>query len=85
MNREAGDIEMQDMASKKTITVHVTADSRLRMMPDMRKMFAAMFSRGAHGAGPVANEGEPANPGDLAQTMDRLPVAKSMTSRWAER
>ena len=40
-------------------------------MPDMRKMFAAMLSGAAH-------EGarEPANPGDMAQIMDRLPAAK---------
>lgn len=74
VNREAGDIQMQDMASKKTITVHLNADSHLRMMPDMRKMFASMFSRGTHGGG--GGDGEPSGPGDLAQRMDRLPVAR---------
>jgi ribosomal protein L21E len=75
IHREAGDIEIEDMASKKTITVHLTADSRLRLMPDMRKMFAAMFSRGAHGTADSADHSEPSNPGDLAKIMDRLPVA----------
>ena len=65
VNREAGDIQMQDMASKKTSRFIVSADSRLRMMPDMRKMFASMFSRGAHGGG--GGDGEPSSPGDLAQ------------------
>jgi hypothetical protein len=71
VDREAGDIRIEDLVSKQPLAIHLSADSRLRMMPDMRKMFAAMMSGGAHDGAP-----EPANPGDMAQIMDRLPVAR---------
>ena len=67
VNREAGEIQIQEAASKKPLTIHLSAASQLKMMPDMRPMMAPK----GHDAPP-----QPAGKFDLQQMLERLPAAK---------
>ena len=66
---ETGEIEIQDVTTKKPLTVRVTADSQLKMMPDMRAMLAPR---------PAAHTVPAATPAkfDIQSAMERLPAAK---------
>lgn len=78
VNVEAGEIRMEDLATKKVLTVRVTAGSRLKSLPDMKTMFAAMIQAGkAHAAEGHAAEGH-ANPAnfDLKQMLEQLPPCR---------
>jgi hypothetical protein len=66
INREAGEIQIQEVTTKKLLTIRVIADSQLKMMPDMRSMISAR---------PTAHTAPPA-PFDIQTTMERLPAAR---------
>ena len=70
VNREAGEIQIQEAATKRPMTIHITAASQLKMMPDMRPMFGKAPA-GGHDPGP-----QPAGRFDLQQTLERMPAAK---------
>ncbi|HEX9200650.1 MAG TPA: hypothetical protein VF865_13895 [Acidobacteriaceae bacterium] len=85
----AGKITLKDLASKKMITVNVTANSNVRMMPlQMATMFAARSNGGGQGGarrgGGGAAQGGAADAGggagrrsagaDLSQMINRLPA-----------
>jgi hypothetical protein len=64
IRRETGEIQIQDVTTKKPLTVHVIAGSQLKTMPDMR----AMLTHGPAAPAPAQF--------DIQATMERLPVAK---------
>ena len=66
---ETGEIEIQDVATKKPLTVRVIPDSQLKLMPDMRAMLAP---RPATHTAPAADPAQ----FDIQSAMERLPVAK---------
>ncbi len=64
IHREAGEIEIQEVTTKKPLTIHVIAASQLKTMPDMR----AMLTHGPAAPAPAQF--------DIQATMERLPVAR---------
>ena len=84
VNREANEIQIQDLTTKKPLTIRITADSRLKKMPDMRAMLTGKPAAGdPHEGEPHAgnpHEGDPlakppAGRFDLQQALERLPAA----------
>jgi DNA gyrase/topoisomerase IV subunit A len=69
INRETGEIQIQEVMTKKPLTIRVTGGSQLKMMPDMRAMLAPR---------PADHAAPPAAPAkfDIQTAMERLPVAK---------
>lgn len=66
IHREAGEVQIRDSQTNALLTIRITADSRLKKMPDMHEMFGAMMKGGKPAA---ATE-----PGGMAQMLDRLPA-----------
>jgi len=74
LNREANEIQIEDLTTKKPLTIRIAADSRLKKMPDMRAMLTGKPAEGAPGVGDPAAKSDPAH-FDLQQALERLPVA----------
>lgn len=74
VDAEAKVVRMEDLATKKPLTIRVTAASQLKMLPDMRSMFAAMVKAGKehHDAPGSSPAGEPF---DIKRTLEQLPAA----------
>ncbi len=68
IRRQAGEIEIQDLAAKQPVTIRLTADSRLKMLPDLHQAFRAMMSAPAHQ--PAADPRT-----EIARIIERLPPA----------
>ncbi len=64
---EAGEIQIEDLATRKPLTVRVTRDSRLKMLPDMHATSAGMP------AGP--DHAPPDSRAEIAKIIERLPAA----------
>ena len=71
VDREAGEIRIQDLKSNTPVTIRVTADSRLKRMPDLKQMFAQMMRAPASGK---AKATAPAPPPDMARMLEGLPA-----------
>jgi hypothetical protein len=72
INREAGEIQIQEVTTKRSLTIRVIADSQLKKMPDMRAMMAPRPA-GEHAApAPPAADGKGF---DIQTAMERLPSA----------
>lgn len=72
VNRDAGEVRIQDLATNQPLTVKVTENSQLKAMPDMRTMFASMMRAGKKGQ----DEHMPSVAGfDFARMIAQLPVA----------
>jgi hypothetical protein len=71
INREAGEIQIQEVMTGRPLTIRVIADSQLKMMPDMRAMMAPRPA-GGH-TPPAAADGKGF---DIQTTMERLPAAR---------
>jgi hypothetical protein len=74
VNREANEIQIQELTTKQPLTIRIAADSRLKKMPDMRAMLTGKPPGGpteAHGEG----HGQDPAKFDLVQMLDRLPAA----------
>jgi len=69
INRETGEIQIQELMTKKPLTIRVTGDSQLKMMPDMRAMLAP---RPADHTVPAATPAKV----DIQTAMERLPATK---------
>ena len=65
VNRTEGQMRIVNTASKKQLTIRLTADTRLKKMPDMREM---MFGRAGGAVEPP--HGPPTN---MAQMLQQLP------------
>jgi len=88
VDASAGTISLRDLATKKTVTVAVTANSDIRTMPaQMATMFAARQSAGGGRGAAAAAAGGDGSGGyggrrggggaaDLAQMIGRMPAAK---------
>ncbi len=73
INRETGEVRIQEVPGKQPWTIHLAAASQIKMMPDMRAMlFGAKSSD--HSAPPPAQE--PAGRFDLQRTLEKLPPGK---------
>ena len=70
VNPESGEIQIQEAVTGKPLTIHISAASQLKMMPDMRAMFVK-----APPGGPDNHAPEPAGRFDLQQALERLPLA----------
>lgn len=70
VNAEAGEIRIEDLATKKPLTVRVTAASQLKMLPDMRAMFISMMKAGKQHDGGHADDAF-----DIKKTLEQLPAA----------
>jgi hypothetical protein len=69
VNREASEIVIEDLATHKPLSIHVAADSTLKLLPDMRAMFASTMQpppKNAHGA---------SRPQNIMSILAQLPVA----------
>jgi hypothetical protein len=73
INREAGEIQIQEVITKRPLTIRVIADSQLKKMPDMRAMLAP---RPAGEHAPPAPAAEDGKGFDIQSTMERLPAAR---------
>lgn len=81
-------LQLKEVDSKKTLTVHATADSTLKVLPEqmgtMMGRMAAMRAAGGPGGarGPAGPGGGPGGfrpgggPPDLANMLDRMPAAE---------
>jgi hypothetical protein len=65
MDREKREVRIVDLASKKTLVVRLTADTRLKKMPDMREMPPGHGEGNAHQA--------PPSMAGIAQMLQELP------------
>lgn len=65
----AGTITIQELKTQKPLTVHVTADSKLKALPDMHEMMSHMQAGGGHTGG-----GTPQTM-DMRQVLEHLPAA----------
>jgi co-chaperonin GroES (HSP10) len=82
LDASTGTLTLKDLATKKTITVTVTANSNVRTLPPQAAaMFAARARGGASAQGHAEAAGEERRPGgagrsaggDLSQLVNRLP------------
>ena len=76
INREAGEIQIQEVTTKKPLTIRVIADSQLKKMPDMRAMMAPRPADHAAPA-PAAADGKGF---DIQSAMERLPAGADRRS-----
>jgi len=65
VDRNTGEVQVQDLNSEAPLTIRVTADSHVKKMPDMREMFAHMMAM---------SKEPPSTPASMAQMLDSLPV-----------
>lgn len=80
VNRAAGEIDIEELAEKKLLTIRITADSQLKMMPDMRAMFRNRMSgdgspQGGGSHAPTADIPQPESRNDILRMIERLPAA----------
>ena len=69
VRRDAGEIDIKDAITKQPLTVHISGDSQMKKMPDLRAMMTAPK---AHEPQPAAAEGKPF---DMQAAMMGLPAA----------
>ena len=72
---QANRITIQDLATKRPLTIKLTADSRLRMVPDVHAEMSRMHEDGQHG-GAQHGSGPPEGLRGIAQMIDMVPTAK---------
>jgi hypothetical protein len=68
VNVEAGEIQIQEVTTKQPLTIHISAASQLKMMPDMR---AILFGKPAG-----HSDAQPAGRFDLQKSLEQLPAGK---------
>jgi hypothetical protein len=75
VDRDSRQIRIQELETKKPLTIRLTSDSQLRMMPEFRAMFGAMMTAGQHGqAG--SNGAAAGGTLDMAKILGALPAAR---------
>ena len=47
VDHDAGCIQVEDLTTKASLTIRLTADSRIRILPDVHTMFGKMMQAGA--------------------------------------
>jgi hypothetical protein len=71
-------IVVKDLASKKPVTIHVTADAQIKRLPDMMAQMMAMRLKGGSGGPQMPNPSGGPRPGqgggDPQQMLSRLPA-----------
>jgi len=72
VNREAGEIRLLEAKTKQSLTIHISAASQMKMMPDMRAM---MFGGKPADHGATSPAPQPRGKFDLQQLLERLPAA----------
>ena len=83
VNAETNEITVKELGNGKPLLIRVTADSQIKMMPDLGAMMGGGGRPGFSQAGgppsagaPGANGGRPGGRGDISQMLERMPVAK---------
>jgi hypothetical protein len=72
IHRESNEIQIEDLTARRPLTIRITADSRLKKMPDMRAMLTGKPAEGH--AEDSAEDQDPAH-FDLQQALEHLPAA----------
>jgi hypothetical protein len=72
INLEAREIQIADAVDGRPWTIRITTESQLKVLPDLRAMFAAASSSGHGGAAPHPAADLP----DMAQMLRSLPPAR---------
>jgi len=67
VRREQGEIDIQEVTTKKPLTIRIAGDSQMKKMPDLRAMMT-----GGHSAQPTTPPGKPF---DIQTAMQGLPAA----------
>ena len=75
VDRDASCIRVEDLTTKSALTVKLTADSRIRMLPDVHTMFAKMMQTDAHGGGAKAEAPAPGR-AEIARAIERMPLGR---------
>ena len=78
INREAREITIKDAATKKPLTVVITSDSKLKVLPDFAKAGSPQVpnaSAPAAGASPKSSNNQPSRL-DMGQILEHLPPAQ---------
>jgi hypothetical protein len=78
MDREAGKITIDDLVTKKPVTIRVTADTQLKALPDFRWMLPKAGSGGGSHGSPQAAAPAVMDPRklDVMKLLESLPAAK---------
>ncbi len=85
INAETGEIVIKDLATNKPLTIKLTADSKLKRMPNFAGMATGAGAPGAAGRPPSGGMMPPAGgmarpgmggPPDLSQMLERMPAGK---------
>jgi hypothetical protein len=80
VDSEARTSRIQDLATQRALTVRLTANSQLKMLPDLKTMFAAMLAGGGgpHAMPGAAHDAGAAQPAgfDIAKMIGQLPAGK---------
>jgi ABC-type Fe3+-hydroxamate transport system substrate-binding protein len=86
IDASTGEIKVKDLATKKPLTIRVSADSIMKKLPDQAaRMLARRYGQGAQGAGAGQGDGQGAGGGagrgmgggrggDVGQMLDSLPA-----------
>jgi Domain of unknown function (DUF5666) len=86
INPQSGELTVKDLATKKSLTIRVDANSEMRKLPEQAaRMLAHRYAPGAQqgegAGGPPAGAGRGGmgggprgNPGDIGQMLDSLPA-----------
>jgi hypothetical protein len=79
VDRDSRQIRIEELETKKPLTIKLTADTQFKMIPEFRAMFGAMMSAGQHGQGsvPPASNGAAADGTlDMGKILGALPAAR---------
>jgi hypothetical protein len=81
IDAETRKITIADLATKKPMTIRITADTQLKEMPDFRGMFKNGPPAGVHGPGSSPTARAVSDPGklDVAKLIEMLPLTKFET------
>jgi len=74
VRRDQGEIDIQEVITKKPLTVRIAGDSQMKKMPDLRAMMTGSPSAGDH-APPAPQAAQPGKPFDIQTAMQGLPAA----------
>ena len=73
IRRDMSEIDIQEVITKKPLTVRIAADSQMKKMPDMRAMMTAPAQ--GHDAPAPRPAADPGKPFDIQTAMQSLPAA----------
>jgi hypothetical protein len=77
VRRDQGEIDIQEVTTRKPLTVRIAGDSQMKKMPDLRAMMTGskVPAAGGHVAPPPQPATPPGKPFDIQMAMQGLPAA----------